>query len=268
MYIYCYTTKELKWLSAKQWASPTQSVPTVWLTDVESISDKSYDQLYTYLSLAEQLRSDRFRFNGDRRRFILGRGLLRKLLSNFLQESPQNIPLHTDKIGKPYLKNNKEGWTFNISHAGEFVMLAMRRDPHGRRLGVDIEAIRWVEDMHAISQLYFSDEEAAAVKNQAQPDLFFQLWTKREALLKAAGMGLNEHMRSIGLGQEKNLIPYELQKPKHLGSNNYHLHSYRIQNDYYACIAVEGVSTPPVLLNGLYWIEYDRPLVEGGLVLN
>ena len=268
MYIYCYKTKDLKWLSAKQWTRSPQSVPTVWLTDVESISDNSFDQLYSYLSLAEQLRSDRFRFHGDRRRFILGRGLLRKLLSSFLSISPNKIPLHTDKIGKPYLKDNEEGWTFNISHAGEFVMLAMRKDPSFRRLGVDIEAIRWVEDMHAISQLYFSEDEASAVENQAQPDLFFQLWTKREALLKAAGMGLNEHMRTIGLGQEKNLIPLELQKSKYLGEDNYHLHSYRIQSDYYACIAVEGVSTPPILLNGLYWIEYDRPLVEGGLVLN
>jgi phosphopantetheine--protein transferase-like protein len=81
------------------------------------------------------------------------------------------------------------GWDFNVSHSGEYVLVAARKG----RIGVDLEKIREVREMKKLVERYFHPEETAAWLDAAEgrkTDVFFRLWTAREAAMKCLGLGL------------------------------------------------------------------------------
>jgi hypothetical protein len=80
---------------------------------------------------------------------------------------------------------------FNISHSGELVALAIAHEP----VGIDIEEIRVTRDLHRIARRFFSAEEAERV--DADADQFFRIWTAKEAVVKAIGSGVFDHLQSF-----------------------------------------------------------------------
>jgi 4'-phosphopantetheinyl transferase len=145
----------------------------------------------TQLSPDESARAGRYRFEADSRRYIQARCLLREVLSFYRKCPPEEIIFEYAHAGKPFLKGEPPaGVQFSISHAGAMVAVAVSR---GRRVGVDIEMIR--DDIPAsdLSLRFFSGAEAAAVRNsqgRAKTELFFRIWTRKEAFLKATGEGI------------------------------------------------------------------------------
>src|SRR5688572_9738476 len=87
---------------------------------------------------AERHRAGRFRFERDRRRFIVARARLRELLAVRLDVKPQAIELAYGKNGKPGLAQRfaDTGWRFNVSHCDEVAVYAFSRDSE---IGIDIE---------------------------------------------------------------------------------------------------------------------------------
>jgi phosphopantetheine--protein transferase-like protein len=97
---------------------------------------------------------------------------------------------------KPRLQD-PDGWDFNASHAGDYVVLVVGRG----EVGVDLERIRPVRDTAALVDRYFHSDEAAAWRNlpaEQKEGAFFILWSAREAAMKCAGTGL-----AGGLGQTR-----------------------------------------------------------------
>ncbi len=140
------------------------------------------------LSEAEAQRAGEIKHEAVRDRFILSRSLRREMLSECLGGPPSVLNFIEDKEGKPRLVDSGP-WDFNVSHAGDYIVVAVDKMP----VGVDLEIIREVREMAAIVQRYFHPDEAAAWAKLEEPlreEAFFVLWSAREAAMKCVGFGL------------------------------------------------------------------------------
>lgn len=176
-----------------EWRSPPPSLTLqkhevhVWRADLLVHSSHEFRSL---LSPDEQARADRFYFQKDRDRFEVARGILRLILSRYLNVPPQELQFHYSPTGKPSLADPIEpSLCFNLSHSEQLALYAIA----WRTVGIDIEQIRSECDYEGIAERFFSPSEQTAL-SQLSPDLklqgFFNGWTRKEAFLKATGQGL------------------------------------------------------------------------------
>lgn len=155
------------------------------------------------LSAAERERAGRFRFERDRRRFIVARARLRELLGARLGLPPAAVELACGNNGKPALARRcaHEHWRFNVSHCDEVAVYAFSRS---REVGIDVEAIRPLPAADAIAAQFFSPRESAAYLAAAprdRPLAFFRCWTRKEALVKALGVGLTVRLHELDVSE-------------------------------------------------------------------
>ncbi|MFT0786398.1 4'-phosphopantetheinyl transferase family protein [Synechococcus sp. H55.10] len=142
------------------------------------------------LSHEERQRAERLQRMEDRRRFLGGRLLLRTLLGRYSGLPPRAIPLGYTAAGKPYWPDPPLPLQFNLSHSHEWILVGLTLQ---RRIGVDLERIRPVPRWQRIARRYFSAAEQArllACPPAERERVFLELWTQKEALLKAMGVGL------------------------------------------------------------------------------
>jgi len=144
------------------------------------------------LSDDERGRWQRFAREEDRQRFLLVRALVRKVLARQLGLYPQALRFTADVHGKPRLHTTAVGTTphFNLSHTRGLSVLAITG---AVELGVDVEAVERPVDLLALARRYFAVSEVQALEAAApavQRELFFSLWTLKEAWVKAKGLGL------------------------------------------------------------------------------
>lgn len=150
------------------------------------------------LSEDERERAERFHFELDRFHFVFRRVLLRKLLSQYTGQEVSDLRFQYGEHGKPSLAGLKKGKAchFNCSHSKDKVLLAFSASGP---LGVDCEYTKREVDFVGITKRFFSNAEIAAflsLPEHHRRDAFYNCWTRKEAFLKAKGMGL-----SIGLNQ-------------------------------------------------------------------
>lgn len=149
-----------------------------------------------YLSPEEQLRADRFILPQDKARFILAHNGLRKILGKYIHELPQEIIFEKSSSGKPYLKNHTQ-IQFNLSHSENMILCAISQNP----VGIDVEYTNKNIDYLALSKRFFSPKEYELIFSENnlenKKNLFFKLWTEKEAYYKTLGMGI-----SAGLEKE------------------------------------------------------------------
>jgi 4'-phosphopantetheinyl transferase len=161
----------------------------VWLARLD-LPAETLGPLRRTLSADEGARADRFHFPRDRDRFIAARGMLRAILSRYLAEAPDALRFSYNAYGKPELVG-AAGLCFNLSHSHDLAIYAVARE---REVGVDVEHVRAEFAGEGIAERFFSPREVAAL--QALPAEqrvagFFNCWTRKEAYIKARGMGLS-----------------------------------------------------------------------------
>ena len=143
------------------------------------------------LSADERVRAERFYFEHDRKRFIIGRGLLRTILSRYLDIEPLRLQFCYQSHGKPVLADFGAGKLhFNLSHSQGLVLYAVTGE---QGIGIDIEYVRPLPEADQIVKRFFSARESAVFKalpTAQKPQAFFNCWTRKEAYLKAIGDGL------------------------------------------------------------------------------
>ena len=155
---------------------------------VEIVSFAEADVFRGFLT-EEELRHSALKANDAvRTRFVIARGLRRRMLDEATQIRAADLRFLEDGESKPRVLD-AQGWDFNISHAGEYVACAVARG----QVGVDIEQIRPVREMESIVERYFHPDEAAewrALPPGLREEAFFVLWSAREAAMKCLGLGL------------------------------------------------------------------------------
>jgi 4'-phosphopantetheinyl transferase len=145
------------------------------------------------LSIDESARAQRFRFEKDRDRFIVGRGLLRNILGLYLDSRPESIQFMYGLHGKPGLVKeiNPKKLCFNLAHSGDLILIGVTQD---RMIGIDIERIQAILNVQQLVGQYFSPMEIAeytTLSSERKLDAFYSCWTRKEAYVKARGEGLS-----------------------------------------------------------------------------
>jgi 4'-phosphopantetheinyl transferase len=127
----------------------------------------------------ERERAARFRFEEHRKRFIAAHVALRRILSRYHQP----VRFATGEFGKPHLIDSPV--RFSMSHSGDLGLYAVALETE---VGIDVERVSERADAVSLALRFFPPEEAAAVA--ADPACFLRIWTRREAYLKALGIGI------------------------------------------------------------------------------
>lgn len=144
------------------------------------------------LDATELSRAGQFHAPEHARRYVAARGLLRLVLSYYLGCGPREIAFEPGTYGKPGLKcPDDSGLKFNLSHSGGILAIAVAR----REVGVDVERIDPAVPVDEIARFVFSPAEQSLLAAMPHPErtkAFYRLWTRKEALLKATGEGLNQ----------------------------------------------------------------------------
>jgi 4'-phosphopantetheinyl transferase len=188
----------ISWPLARQHSPPGGSEIQVWAATVQHNEKNSFADERS-LSPDEQERAARFYFDRDRNRFILGRCLLRAILARYLNVDPSRLEFRYGRKGKPYLFRfpGRMDLHFNLAHSNDLVLVAVTKTCD---VGVDVEHIRALKDIEAIAVQFFSRFEAdnliglpSAQKSRA----FLNLWTRKEALVKATGDGIGDSLRHV-----------------------------------------------------------------------
>lgn len=148
------------------------------------------ERLAELLSEDEADRASRYRFDRDRRRFIVHRALVRLVIAGLINASPRRLAFELLPAGKPTIKS-EAGLEFNSSDTAELGVVAAAI---GSPLGIDVEWVRSDMDHLRVAERFFSSAERRALQAvvlQQRSKAFFLAWTRKEAYIKALGAGLS-----------------------------------------------------------------------------
>ena len=170
------------------------------------------------LSDDERARAARFVKPDLHRRFVAARGRLRQLLAERLHATAAELRFDYNAHGKPRLAGDLAGaLEFNLSHSGEAAVAAFSSVGP---VGVDIERIRTCVDHRGLARRFFSDAENRLLNDLSgdpQREAFFAIWTRKEAVIKALGVGLSLPLDrfSVGYAAEDTTIRWHGEVPQH-----------------------------------------------------
>jgi 4'-phosphopantetheinyl transferase len=169
-------------------------IPTdvdIWLL---RFRDGHLDEFMARLSEDERRRCLRYRRQAERIRYAGTRAFLKERLAEHLRIANEDIELTIDACGKPRLVLDGAPH-FNLSYAGDCALIALS-DRHP--VGVDIEAVNATLDTAAVAAALTPDELQCCCGGSDTQN-FFRIWSGKEAVLKALGVGIAEHLRAASL---------------------------------------------------------------------
>jgi 4'-phosphopantetheinyl transferase len=191
------------------------------------------------LSEDEYAPAGRFFFEADRNRFISGRHFLRLALSKYLFANPLDISISLGASKKPFILHPSTDIHFNISHSGEWILMAIAKD----ELGVDVERLNEDFSFSDLLDQHFSEAEQKYIQSLPDaPAAFFYLWTRKEALTKAWGTGLQENLKHVSV------LPEDILYAKN--ELFWKLRSFSVSDGYPAAIAYSGKPENLFFFNG------------------
>ena len=201
---------------------------SIWGIQVSKYS-KNIENIYKILSINEQAKANNFKNKNHARASVLARGALRILLGAYENSAPEELNFSKTKDGKPFLPNSRIN--FNISHSSDWIILAFCKD---HSIGVDLEAIRDI-DFLRISKRYFNQEEQIFLINSEDPKrLFFDLWSRKEAIIKAKGKRLLTEIKKTNISFVDNKIPLKCK------IDDLFVYSVKAGSHYSAALAVNA----------------------------
>lgn len=207
-----------------------------------SFSEFNSGDLIGILSESEISRAENFLLPTDRERYLISKGILKRLLSQFLEIDEMEIIFDHNKNGKPFLKGNPD-LKFSVSHSDDVFVIGLSNE---MEIGVDVENLNREVAFTKLQDFLFSPDELAFVQDldsKAKDEYFIKCWTQKEALLKANGSGLTQEMNQIDLSSI---------------DKSFYLKSCSVLGNYQISVAIKGH------VNCCRWI----PVHETGLLLN
>jgi 4'-phosphopantetheinyl transferase len=222
----------------------------IWLAQL-AVDDATLQHLTPLLSRDEIGRSARFVFDKDRRRYVAGRGLLRQLLGRYTGKPAAEVSFSYGAHGKPRLNKGADcdELFFNVSHTKDIAVLAFSR---GIEVGADIESLDPKIDVEEIARHFFTQTEIRIIKaapaNQRH-EIFFQFWTRKEAIVKAEGRGLSIPLTDVDVSNYLDVDGSEWQHCK-VAETTWLIRGWTPEPGYAAAIAC---TRQPQTLSLLAW---------------
>jgi 4'-phosphopantetheinyl transferase len=217
------------------------------------LPEKEVEPLAALLTADESARVERYHFPADRRRFIVGRAILRLLLGSCLQIAPSDLRFHYGPAGKPSL-DPRQNWGnlhFNVARSGDLALYGLLRE---QELGIDLEYRTSSVNCVEIARRFFSPTENQVICSLSpaeQDSAFYSFWTRKEAYVKGIGSGL-------GLPLDQFTVPLATAAPvlvcgKSGGeerqgatgwvTTSWLVHDVQVPPGYFAALAVDGAIT-------------------------
>ena len=166
----------------------------LWYVDLD-VTAEALGCFMHWLSDDELAKAECFQSELHRARYLVGRAALRCVLADQLGCSPAAIRLSYGRCGKPMLEGGWGHVDFSLAHSGGDAIIALAA---GAAIGVDIELLRPIADVESLARLVFSDAECRELELASDPvAAFLNGWTRKEAYVKALGLGLTAPLREI-----------------------------------------------------------------------
>ena len=214
------------------------------------------NEIKNYITEEEYYLCLKFYKTKDKIRSFISKFLLKKLISNYLNLSPNLIFFRYNEYSKPFIVNNINllSLQFNISHAGEYIVFAFTKSSN---IGIDIELYDKEIDKKSLVNAVFSEQEILQWENLSEDEKlysFYHVWSCKEALLKGIGVGLSFSPNNITVNINKNDEPKIMNICNYSYNNNWknwELGKFFIHNNYSAIYAVE------FNVNNIYYFNFD-----------
>ena len=192
-------------------------------TNVNNINEEKFNYYLKQLPKEFSENVLKFRFKNDRYNALFGKILLQESLKKNFNYTLDFAEVKFTKYQKPYLSDR---YSFNISHSGSFVVCGLTSE---NKIGIDIEKMIDI-DYIDFKSVMTAHEWENLENSEDQKHYFFDLWTKKEAVIKANGKGLNIDLKSIEIFKDFANIDTE-------ENENWYLKDFFISNGYKSCIA-------------------------------
>lgn len=158
---------------------------------------KHLKELWNPLSPQEKSQANKFINENLKNKYIISHGILKYLLSRYLNITPSDIHYITNQFGKPFIDNPHCQLQFNMSHSKDYVVYIISLDNH---VGIDIE---WKDKDINLDEIYplvlsaIEKKIYSQLNKEEQFITFYDTWTKKESLIKAIGCGLSYPLQDI-----------------------------------------------------------------------
>lgn len=231
----------INWLPAPQKPVLAANEIHIWAADL-NLSQTEIDALLHYLSSDERERAIRFVREVDRNHFIAARGILRDILSRYQSIHPTELKFSYSSKGKPELmtQNHGENLYFNLSHSHGIALYAFTLIDH---IGVDVECLQKHLAGVDIAERFFASEEVSQLQSlptAEQLQGFYNIWTRKEAFIKALGAGLSYPLDQFVVNVN-NISAQLLKLRENPGAvNEWSLFSFEVAPNYTAAVAIKN----------------------------
>lgn len=208
------------------------------------LDDENWDKYAGLLSDDEHAKAHQFQEVQQRSGFRRCRTALRMLLGRYSGHTADSLVFDYGNFGKPELvlkegvatvtHDEKTSLHFNLSHTGISAAIAVSRYP----VGVDLEVIG-ERDVDALSAIVCHPKERAELtylRGMAKSVRFLQLWTRKEACLKAVGTGVRSDLRDLSFiplsGKASRVVSTEV-----ISANDYYVHDLSFAGGFIGCVS-------------------------------
>lgn len=178
----------------------------------------------------EKNRMNRYFRYVDKQGFLVRRGILRILLAEYLNRLPGEIRISQEKNKKPAIGDAAVNLHFNLSYSNAYVVVAIADSP----VGIDIERVDLAFDYHDIIHQHFSIREKEYVRQSDRPPYkFYELWTRKEAILKAIAKGITDDLKAASCLPGLNVLNQYI----FASANDWLVESFELTKDYLVSLA-------------------------------
>ena len=222
----------------------------IWYRDTTSLDSDAVKLADQHLSIEERTRRDRLRFVADRREFTIAHNLLRRALSRYTDLPPTDWQFATNEYGKPSIGNigpQARALSFSLSHTRGCVACAITLNAP---LGIDVERVDQSQRIQDVADRYFSEKEASWLRqysDELRNIRFAELWTLKEACLKAIGIGLSGSLSYVSFRFDEH-TRMEFSGPSTIDPHEWHFALFEPVYNVRLGIVIRSVARPRFLM--------------------
>jgi 4'-phosphopantetheinyl transferase len=174
----------------------------IWYRLTEGLSPEEMAECRSVLSGEERERCERFHFERDRRDFAVAHALLRRTLSRYDDRAPPEWTFAATGQGKPFIADPSSPLRFSLSHTRGLVACAVAVSAE---VGIDVEPVDTARAHRDVAARYFARAENAGLDARPAEEYaarFAEIWTLKEAYVKALGSGLSHPLDTLSFSFE------------------------------------------------------------------
>jgi 4'-phosphopantetheinyl transferase len=216
----------------------------LWITCLQRVDEKVCARYEELLSSDELQCLCRFRFDRDKKRFLVTRALARSVLSKYADVRPENWLFKKNSFGRPHIGNDgfkSNDLPFNISHSNELIVMVVGR---ARSIGVDVEQLNAGIAAHELRE-HLSDQEIRELHEVEKGDRsqrLIELWTLKEAYVKALGRGLSTPLNVVSFKLNTAASLLFSNGDRRAGKNHWVFWQFRLCDSHIVAVCCNGIA--------------------------